>query len=226
MFMQLVAVTTAQNPWIDPAPTGRWAAPTATLAKELLPPDWAADAVEHEVERPLKQGGPPHAVRFYGRPTPTGDGFCVRNFYGVNGFVLRPGLRRPPYKTTLLRLGDCEGIFAHLNPGTELDDGKRVLRWLAWARTIAAGNGPLPIALRCADEDTVLGYCLESARTLLARLPLAKTYIISKDPQGRAHHWDISIAETTVGRMYWDVKINATGGAASIFLGRRVPAPF
>lgn len=224
----LFLASSAQSVWDDPAPTGRWAASTQQLASRLLAPEMAADAVSHIVGRGIFQGGPPSSVRFEGRPKTTGDGFCVRKLYSVP-IHSRPGSSEgEPQKAAIsdqIRLGHCEGVFAHVNPGATVDDAKKVLRWLEWARLTARGKRPLPFELACRSETTV-DRCAIGARAVLASLPLEKTSLITNPWQRPPHNWDVGIVETKPGDLLWDVKIDATPGQASIDLTWKLPAPF
>lgn len=224
----LSAVLFAQSHWDDPSPKGRWAAPTQQLASELLPPEWAADAVSHTVSMHLVFGGMPASVRFNGRPHRTVDGFCSRNTYYTSGFEAQND-GRIEAKTKVLggkvRLGGCDGIFAHINPGGSLEDSKLVLRWLDWARRSAQSEGPLAIQVTCKDE-VGHGKCAAGARQALANLPIGKASIIDRANYRRPHRWNVSVVETQPGQLYWDVAIDATPGNASIDLAWKRPAPF
>lgn len=221
--LDLSLLLLAQSVWDDPAPTGRWAAVTPQLASELLSPEMAVDAVSHVVERGITQGGPPSSVRFEGRPKPSGDGFCVRNWYYVS-ISFPGGEPQKPVVGQKVRLGGCDGIFAHVNPGATLEEGKRVLRWLEWAQGLARGEGPLPFKLNCKAEIAP-DRCASGARTALANLPLDKTSVISNAWRG-PHQWDVGVVETSPGEVYWETRIDATPGQASIDLAFRIPAPF
>lgn len=225
--MLMMAMAQA-SPWDDPAPTGRWAGSTAKLASELLMPEMANDAVSHRVERGIFQGGPPSSVRFEGRTAQTSDGFCSRKTYYVSIMQKSGNSEGEPQKPVVgnkVRLGNCHGVFAHLNLGAKLEDGKRVLRWLEWSQTIASGHGPLPFKLSCRSETTV-DRCAIGARLVLATLPLQKTSLITDAWQRPPHNWDVGVVETSPGQLLWDVKIDATPGKSTIDLNWIIPAPF
>ncbi len=225
----LLMVAAAQgSPWDDPAPTGRWAGSTAKLASELLPPEMAKDAVSHRVATGFIKVGLPSSVRFEGRAARTNDGFCSRKTYYVSIGQKTGSFEGEPEKPVVgskLRIGNCDGIFAYMNPGAELEDGKSVFRWLSWSRSIARGHGPMPFKLTCRSETTS-DRCAIGARLILATLPLENTSVITNAWRRPAHNWDVSIVETIPGQLYWDVKIDATPGNASIGLEWKMPAPF
>lgn len=217
-----------QSIWDDPAPKGRWAASTQQLASGLLPPEMAADAVSHVVGRGITQGGPPSSVRFEGRPTQTGDGFCVRKSYYVPIYHTpgnREGEPREPVVGWKVRLGGCDGIFAHVNPGASAEEAKQVLRWLKWAQDLARSDADLPFGVSCRSEAKV-DRCALGARAILASLPLEKTTVITDAWRRPPHNWDVSVVETSPGQLFWETKIDATPGRESIDLAWRIPAPF
>lgn len=218
----LSALLLVQSIWDDPAPKGRWAASTPQLAVQLLPPDMAADAVSHVVGRGITQGGPPFSVRFKGRPNPTGDGFCVRKSYYVS-LSQSDGEPGAPVVGHEIRLGDCDGIFARVNPSSTIEGGKKALRWLEWARNTARLGGPIPFVLACRDEAGH-GKCRD-AREALATLPVEKTFIASKWSR-TPHLWKLAVTETQPGDLVWDVEIDARPGKSSVDLVWKVPAPF
>lgn len=227
MSIVLGALLSAQSIWDDPAPTGRWAGDTRKQASELLPPEMAEDAVSHVVARGIVEGGPPSSVRFEGRAVPTNNGLCSRKTYYVSILPTSENEGEPqkPLVNSKLRLGNCDGIFAYVNPGAGLEDGKTVLRWLVWAQQAARGKAPLPFELNCQSE-TSQNKCASGARAALASLPLDKTTIITRNFYRRPHRWEVAVTESEPGQLYWDVKIDATPGNASIDLGWRIPAPF
>ena len=214
--------------WSSYQPQSRWEKPTGELASDLLPPDLAADAVSHRFGAPITQGGEPTSVRFVGRGRDSGDGFCVGKSYYVS-MLHRPEGAEPqsPVSGNEVRLGGCEGIFAHVNPDASPEDGKRVLRWLKWAVQTAKSEPPLPFAIGCSDE---MPYdedrCASGARAALAALPLDKVAIITRDNDPRAHRWTISVTETRLGDTYWQLKVDGTPGKSSIDLVWGIPAPF
>jgi hypothetical protein len=116
-----------------------------------------------------------------------------------------------------VRLGSCDGLFAHINPGSTLEESKKVLRWLEWARNQARGDGSLPFTLNCRDE-VGHGKCQSGARSALAALPIEKASIIT--------HWTVSVVETSPGQLYWNVEANDTPGYASVDLTWKIPAPY
>lgn len=225
----LLLIAAAQgSPWDDPAPTGRWAGSTVKLASELLTPEMASDAVSHVVSRGILQVGPPSSVRFEGRAVETNDGFCRRKTYYVPiQLESKDGEGEPqqPMVGSKLRLGNCDGLFAYVNPGTSPDDGKKVFVWLDWAQRRARGPSPLPFAVTCKSE-TEQDRCAIGARAALAALPLGKTTAITRNFYRRPHRWEVSVTETQLGQLYWDVKIDATPGSASVDLIWKIPAPF
>lgn len=228
MILSLSAFLFAQSIWDDPAPTGRWAGGTRELASELLTSEMATDAVSHVVARGIVQGGPPSSVRFEGRARPTSDGFCSRKSYYVSILQKSDSAEVEPQKPVVghkIRLGDCDGIFAHLNPGATVEDGKRVLRWLNWTQTVARDHGPMPFKLTCRSETSV-DRCAIGARLILATLPLENASVITDAWQRPPHNWDVGVVETFPGQSFWDVRIDATPGHASIDLAWRIPAPF
>ena len=215
MLLALAALFAFQSFWDDPNPTGRWAAPTRSLAVELLPADWVSDAVSHVVSRGISLDGPPSSVRFEGRPSETGDGFCARKWYYVS--VSAEGEPQEPVVGNKVRLGRCEGLYAHINPGSTLAESKKVLRWLDWARKQARRDGPLPFTLKCRDE-VGQGKCDKGARSALAALSIEKASIITRR--------SVSVVETTPGELYWSVESNDTPGHAFVDLTWKIPAPF
>lgn len=225
----LLLMAVAQgSPWDDPAPTGRWAGSTAKLASELLPPEMAADAVSHVVGRGILQDGPPSSVRFEGRAAENNDGFCSRKTYYVwIRLKSKDGEGEPqkPVVGSKLRLGKCDGLFAYVNAGPNLDDAKKVFAWLGWAQRLAQGPSPLPFALTCKSE-TEQDRCAIGGRAALAALPLGKATVVTRNFYRVPHRWDVAVTESEPGQLYWEVKIDATPGAASIDLGWRIPAPF
>lgn len=226
MFLTLAAMIAAQSHWDDPAPKGRWAASTQKLAAELLPPEWAADAVSHVVSRGILQGGPPSSVRFEGRPVKTGDGFCTRKSYYVSisgPYGSTEGEPRKPIVADKVRLGECDGIFAHVNPGASFDGAKRALRWLEWARSEARSDRPLSFSVRCRDE-TQGGKCAVGGRAALASLPSEKSFLVT-DPSNQPHVWKVAITGIR-DQLIWDVTMDATSGNPSIDMVWKVPAPF
>ena len=227
MLMTLAALFATQSYWDHPNPTGHWAAPTKQLAAELLPAEWAADAVSHIVSRPLF-GTVPASVRFEGRARSTGDGFCARKTYYVSIATKHgsdEGEPRPAIAGDKVRLGGCEGIFAHINPGAAPEGAKRALRWLSWAQQSAEGKSPLPFTLTCRDETQRSNRCEAGARAALMSLPLGKTYVLTKHGR-RAHLWRAAVTETEPGQLLWEVLIDATPGASSIDMTWKIPAPF
>lgn len=227
----LLLLAAAQgSPWVDPAPTGRWAGSTKELAAYLLPPEMAADVVSHTVDHPIFEGGLPYLVRFAGRSRPSGRGLCER--YGYNVFIGGEDKghadRRPPMRSTKIRLGDCpiatDAIFADINP----DDGagaRLAFGWIDWARREASSSRPLPFKIACrseTDEDR----CADGGRKALAELPIDKTYGARRKAAAPAHHWEFWVTETEPGQKLWDVKIDATPGKASIDLVWLIPPPF
>ena len=228
MFMTLAALAAAQSHWDDPNPSGRWAAPTKQLAAELLPSEWAEDVVSHTVDHLLADPRYPQRVHFDGRAHPTGDGFCARKTYYVSiagGLPGKQGQARKPVAGDKVRLGDCTGVFAHINPGASLEGAKRALRWLEWAQRRARGDGPIPFVLRCRDETKHSDRCAAGARSALATLPLGKTFLLTKTSY-RPHIWQAGVTETEPGQLLWDIDIDATPGASSIDMTWKIPAPF
>lgn len=225
----LMLMAAAQgSPWDDPAPTGRWAGSTAKLASELLTLEMANDAVSHVVARGIFVGGPPLSVRFEGRPAQTSDGFCSRKTYYVSIMQKSEDGEGEPQKPVVgskLRLGNCDGLFAHVNPGPNLDDAKKVFAWLGWAQHLAQGPSQLPFAVTCKSE-TEQDRCAIGARAALAALPLGKTTAVTRNFYRVPHRWEVAVTESEPGQLYWDVEIDATPGAASIDLGWSIPAPF
>ena len=210
----------------DFEPKGWWAKPTPELAAELLPPDMAKDAISHAFSWPTFQNGVPSSVRFEGKPRKTGDGFCERKTYYVSIYAFGGGAEGDPQQAVMgdkVRLGGCEGIFAHLNPGTSLESGKKALLWLQWARDIARSEAPLPFGLNCRDE--VRNDKCANARQALANLPVEKTFIVSKWSR-TAHQWQFAVTETEPGQLLWDMKIDATPGRGSVDMVWKIPAPF
>lgn len=227
MILFLGVLLSVQSPWDDPAPTGRWAASTAELASQLLPPDIAADAVSHVVTRGITQGGPPASVRFNGRPRETGDGFCVRKQYGVTIYAKRGSGEveiGPHYDRPVIRLGECEGIFAYLNPGASAAEGKRVLRWMQWAQATARMSESLPFSLICTDE-TGQGKCAAGAAAVLASLPLENAFLVTQQSRS-PHEWEVAVTETQPGQLLWDIRLDASPEHPSIGLTWKIPAPF
>lgn len=224
--MRLLALSlfAAGSPWTIEHPEGRWAKSTAELAAELLPPEWASDAVTHTLGMPITQGGQPTSAKFTGREHETADGFCSRNTYYVSiyteGGEARP---QPAISGNDIRLNDCGGIFAHVNPGASLDGSKKALRWLEWARKIAASDAPLPFALSCRDEFRK-DRCTD-ARKELAQLPVGKAFIVSKW-SSKPHEWQFAVTETEPGQLLWDVKVDASPEKPSIEMVWKIPAPF
>src|SRR5690606_34563749 len=100
-----------------------------------------------------------------------------------------------------------------------------VLRWLEWARVLARGEGPLPFKLTCRSE-TDIDRCAVGERVVLATLPLEKITVITDAWRRPPHNWDVAVVETTPGQLYWETKIDATPGQASIELAWKIPAPF
>ena len=228
MFVTLAAFAAAQSHRDHPNPNGRWAAPTKQLAAELLPSEWAEDAVSHTVDYILADPRYPQSVRFEGQARPTGDGFCARKTYYVSiagGLPGKQGEARKAVAGDKIRLGACTGIFAHVNPGASLEGAKRALRWLEWAQLMARGDGPLLFALRCRDETRHSDRCAAGARAALAALPLGKTFLLTKASYG-PHVWEAGVTETEPGQLLWNVEIDATPGASSIDMSWRIPAPF
>ena len=228
MFLTLLALLAAQVHSDILDPQGRWAAPTAQLAAELLPSEWAGDVVSHTVDHLLADPRYPQSVRFEGQVRPTHDGFCTRKTFYVSiagGLPGKQGEARKPIAGDKVRLGDCTGIFAHINPGASLEGAKRALRWLEWAQLMARGDGPLPFALRCRDETKLSDRCAAGARSALAALPLGKTFLLTKTSY-RPHIWRAGVTETEPGQLLWDIEIDATPEASSIDMTWKIPAPF
>ena len=225
----LVLALLAGNPWVDPAPQGRWAASTSQLATEMLPPEMARDVVSHVVTRSIVQGGDPFSVEFLGRSKPTGDGFCQRFHYYVSvSEFLRQGGRVEPMRSEQIRLGDCprgdDAIFANLN-SSDVAQAKQALRWVAWAQKRSRSEGQLPLRLSCTTEIGA-DRCADGGRKALADLPLNKVYIVMPQSQAPAHQWKLVVTETEPGQLLWDVAIDATPGRSSIDLVWKAPAPF
>ena len=224
-----VGMATAAPDWPGFVPKGEWARSTRELAADLLPPTMADDAVSHALGIPITQNGVPSSLRFQGRARPSHDGFCVRRHYYVTVYWRNEGKAepQPPVEGWDIRLGPCDsdGLFAHVNPGAELDGAKRALRWLEWAQTVARSHSSLPFRIFCASE-TEVDRCAEGARKALADIPLHKTFIVSKSwPKGR-HQWQMAITETTPGQLLWDVKIDASPDASLVDLKWKIPSPF
>ena len=222
MLVALSVLMMSPGAWDDPAPKGRWAAPTAKLAADLLPADMARDVVAHRIARGITSGGDPLAITFEGRGRPTSDGFCVRRdvYVGLLG-----GKPNPPTAFEKIRMGDCVGQFAGFNGTASLDQAKQTLRWMAWARDQAAGAAPLPFAVDCRDETIDADRCTLGARHALMMLPLEKTFIMEKD-RDRPHVWRVAVAERGPGQLFWNVTVDGTPGKARIALAWKVPAPF
>ena len=223
----LAAVLAVQSAGDVRAPTGRFAASTRQLAAELLPREWAADAVSHVVSMPIVHDGPPFSITFDGRARGSNDGFCARKVYHVSNLREAGGRIEPGGRgvTDKIRLGNCDGHFAHVNPGA--DTAKQLLRWMAGAVRIAQSRRPLPIATSCVDEVADdIDRCARGARAVLAALSLDKATMINRPFSSPPHHWNLAVAETYPVSQYWDVTVDATPGKASIALAWRIPAPF
>lgn len=219
----------AANPWVDPAPTGRWAAPTSQLASELLPSDMARDVVSHVVTRPIVQGGEPFSVEFSGRPRSSEGGFCERYRYYVSvGQLVKSGPDLSPVRSTQIRVGDCprdpDAIFANLN-ASDLAHAKQAIRWVQWAQNVARLTMPLPFRVSCQTE-TGPDRCGDGGRQALANLPLDKVFIVMPQRQSPPHHWELAVTESEPGQLLWDVAIDATPGKSSIDLTWKIPPPF
>lgn len=227
----LAAATTPQGF----EPSGRWARTTSELAVDLLTPEQAADAVSHKYGWPIFQNGAPSSIRFVGRATETGDGFCIRKSYYVpiisrGGKADAPAEAEPAIAGNEIRVGGCDGIFAALNRGATLEDGKAVLNWLAWARATTGFKNTPTIAISCRDEVNHKR-CDAGARAALAALPLDKAIIITRDYRRAPHRWNVAITETQPGQtqpgqLYWDVQVDATPGQEAIDLVWKAPPPF
>ena len=222
----LIALAALAIDWPIYQPQGRWAKPTNELASDLLPPDLAADAVSHRFGAPITQGGDPTSVRFVGHGRDSGDGFCVRKSYYVS-ILLRPEGTEPqsPVSGYEVRLGGCDGQFAHVNPGASLGGAKRVLRWVEWAQLTAQSASSLPFRIACTSE-TEKDRCAGGARKALAGLPLLNTFIVRNDRDSTPHRWTLAITETTPGEMLWEVIIDASPSDASVDLSWKIPPPF
>lgn len=225
----LSAMLLSQSYWDDPSPKGRWAAPTRQLAAELLPAEWAADAVSHRVGRPIVAGAQPFSVSFEGQARPTGDGFCARKGYYVSGFRAVGGGRIEPRSkaaTDQIRFGDCAGTFARLNPGSDVAQAKRLLRWLAWAKHAARSAAPMPLVVSCRDdmpydEDR----CASGSRAALAALD--DVSLINRAVPALPHRWKVAVpGGAKENGLYWDVEIDATPGASSVSLVWQTVPPF
>ncbi|MDQ3246962.1 MAG: hypothetical protein M3Q52_08780 [Pseudomonadota bacterium] len=222
----LIALAALAIDWSSFQPQGRWAKPTDELASDLLPPDLAADAVSHRFSVPITQGGDPTSVRFVGHGRDSGDGFCVRKSYYVSTLVRPEGAEpQSPVSGYQVRLGGCDGQFAHVNPGASLDGAKRALLWLEWAQRTARSAWSLPFRIACISE-TDKDRCAGGARKALAELPLRKTFIVTNDPDSAPHRWTLAITETEPGEMLWDVTIDASPSDASVDLNWKIPPPF
>lgn len=224
----LLMLAAQSSPWIDPAPTGRWAGSTAKLASDLLPPAMAADVLSHEVQRPIVEGGAPYMIRFAGKPRPTGSRFCERNSYNV--YIVNKGQVQPgsPHTGVELRLGDCptdtDAIFAKFNPddasGAELAFG-----WIDWARREARSSRPLQFKIICRSE-TEQDRCADGGRQAVANLQLDKTFMLRRKAEAPAHQWEFWVTETRPGQELWDVAVDATPGKSTIDLTWKIPSPF
>ena len=223
MLVALGALMLSPAVWTDPAPKDRLAAPTAQLAAELLPPEMARDVVAHRVTKIVMLPSEPVSVSFDGRGRSTGDGFCVRKAYHV--MIGASGKPEPVQVFDQIRMGGCEGEFAHTNRTASVDQAKQTLRWMAWARDQAAGVAPLPFAVDCKDETLAKDRCTSGARHVLMMLPIEKTFIMEKDP-ARPHVWRLSVPESGPGQLFWDVAVDGTPGKARIALAWQLPAPF
>lgn len=222
----LLMAAAQSSPWVDPAPTGRWAASTAKLASELLPPEMAADVVSHEVDHGMFQGGPPFAIRFTGRAAPTGDGFCARKLYHVSVSPKADGGQpQPPTSTNQVRHGSCDGLFAYVNPGASLDDAKKAILWIEWAQRRARSRFTLPFVLACQSE-TEGDQCDPGARATLAALPLDKIVTITKDFYRRRYWWTMTVKNSEQVQPFWRIELNATPGDSSVNMDWKIPAPF
>lgn len=230
IVLSALLLSAQDSPWVDPAPTGRWAALTNKLASELLPPDMAADVVSHEVTRSIIQGGQPFSVEFAGRLRATGDGFCERYRYYVHvgGFVEKPDAGDPPVRSTKIRLGNCpsdpNAIFANLNSSVA-SEAKQAIRWVEWAQRVARSKQPLPFRLTCKTE-TGPDRCVDGGRKALADLPLNKVFIVMPQPGAPPYHWKLAVSETEPGQLLWDVAIDATPRHSAIDMTWKIPAPF
>jgi hypothetical protein len=196
-------------------------------AARLLPPELAATIVHHELGQPLVQGGDPSNVRLYAQPTMAGDRLCRRQVYFVSfnsagqaggdsetiartQVALAPGCRMPP-----------QGQFADVQPQSKLESGTAALIWLADARRHAAS-----IDVSCTSKYQP-DPCRAGARKVLAKLPVHSTYLINAIETDERRGWDVAVAASEPGQLFWDVYIDlADAHRPQVHLTWGPPAPF
>jgi hypothetical protein len=118
------------------------------------------------------------------------------------------------------------GMFANLDTWRDFDGSVAALHRLAALRAAAAAPGDLPFQLSCRTFKEPSA-CAQSARSVLAGLPLNKVFSVGRDYDGV--RWRAGVVpDAGPGKPYWNVVWSEDGGErpTAVSLSWEIPAPF